>query len=425
MSALDKLLTPKQQEFFRAKDKRLNFLCGSVRSGKTYISLLKFAIVVVGRSSPSATFLFCGKTLTTLKRNCLEPLIDLVGANNFEYSLNRKEGVLFGRRIFLEGATDATAEQKIRGMTLSGAYCDEITLYHKDFVSMLLTRLSMKGAVMYATCNPDAPTHYIKEDFIDKKDELDCAVWDFHLTDNTFLPGEYIEALKQEFTGVFYDRYILGLWVKAEGLIFPMYDEAIEETPAGKATSYCLSMDYGTQNAFAAILWGKYGEVWHAVSEYYYSGRDEGIPKTDEEYADEIERWLTGYFQKYKNIRGETERPPWPIKTIIDPSAASFIVLLQKKRSKEGMYRKMYGVIPADNAVAVGIQETASAMKTGAIKFSPTLKNWKKEVQGYVWDEKALEDRPVKIADHLQDASRYFVKTMHIMDRRRKAEVRI
>ena len=371
MSAIDKLLTPKQQEFFRARDKRLNFLCGSVRSGKTYISLLKFAIVVVGRSSPTATFLFCGKTLTTLKRNCLEPLMNLVGANNFEYSLNRKEGVLFGRRIFLEGATDATAEQKIRGMTLSGAYCDEITLYHKDFVSMLLTRLSTRGAVMYATCNPDAPGHYIKCDYIDKQDKIDCAVWNFRLPDNTFLPEEYIKAIEAEFTGVFYDRYILGLWVKAEGLIFPMYDEAIEEAPDRKAERYVLSIDYGTQNAFAGLLWGLYDGVWYAIDEYYYSGRDEGIQKTDEEYAQDIEMWLTGFFRKYKNVNGERLDVPYPIRTIIDPSAASFITLLQKKRSENDPLRKMYGVIPAENAVSDGLRETATAMKVGMIKFSP------------------------------------------------------
>ena len=216
---IDKMLSKKQQEFFLAKDKRLNFLIGSVRSGKTYISLLKFSIVEA--SAPRGNeFIMTAKTLTTLKRNCLNPLLDLVGSNNFAYSISKKEATLFGKKVYLEGANDETSEQKIRGMTLAGAYCDEITLYPQSFVQMLLSRLSMPNAKLYATCNPDSPSHYIKTEYIDNEEIKDKKIWNFLLTDNTFLPKEYVDNITREYSGVFYNRFILGQWVRAEGIIY-------------------------------------------------------------------------------------------------------------------------------------------------------------------------------------------------------------
>lgn len=232
---IDDILTRKQQEFFFAKDKRLNFLVGSVRSGKTHISLIKFALKVVATAPKGEEFLFCAKTLTTLKRNVLNPLLQLVGASNFSYNLTKKEGILFEHRIYLEGANDETSENKIRGMTLAGAYCDEITLFPESFVSMLLSRLSRPNAKLYATCNPDNPNHYIKTDFIDDE-SLNRTVWQFLLPDNTFLPKEYIDDISKEYSGVYYNRYILGQWVRAEGIIYEEF--------ANNTENYLLPMDY-------------------------------------------------------------------------------------------------------------------------------------------------------------------------------------
>lgn len=405
MEKLNMLLTSKQQRFMFADDARINLLFGSVRSGKTYVSLLKFAIFVA-KSPRDSRFLICGVTHTSLKRNCLDLLMDLVGSSNFQYSLNRKEGRLFGRMIFIEGAGDSTSEQKIRGLTLKGAYCDEVTLYNENFFMMLLSRLSVTGAKMYATCNPDKPTHYIKERFIDNPKELNCKVWDFKLTDNTFLDQEYVDNLVKEYTGVFYDRYILGKWVKAEGLIFPMYDESYGEAPRETVyEQYCISIDYGTQNPFAAILWGKSKSVWYAIKEYYYSGREKRVQKTDDEYVEDISRWVDDFFDNDKK-----QLRPEQIKTIVDPSAASFIVLLRKTKG--------FSVAKADNAVIDGIRETARALQSGKVKISPSMINWTNEASGYVWDAKSGEDKPVKEEDHLMDSMRYFIKTMRIVHKK-------
>lgn len=394
------IYTPKQRalmELWRTNNlRRINLLEGSVSSGKTWISLVLWAFwVKTMPDSPNALYLMSARSLTTLKRNCLLLLQSLVGESNFTFSISAKEGQLFGRRILLEGANDAQAEAKIRGLTLQGAYCDELTKMQEDFFAMLLSRLRLPGAKIIATTNPDAPGHWLKEHYIDRAAELDFLDVRFLLDDNTTLPADYVENIKKEYTGVFYQRFILGEWTLAEGLIYPMYADAIAEPPEGEPEQRVLSIDYGTMNAFAAGLWGKYGSVWYMINEYYYSGRDTGVQKTDEEYAQALDTLTAGLSDEWHKL-----------KTIIDPSAASFIALLRKRGS--------YHVIPADNAVLDGIRETATCLQTGKVKISPRCKAWIKEAQGYVWDDSAADDRPVKVADHHMDQTRYFIKTMGV-----------
>lgn len=286
---IDEMLNPKQLDFMLYEDKRINLLTGSVRSGKTYISLLKWAIFV-GTMPENCEFLMTGKTITSLKRNCLGLLQDLVGSNNFSYSISQKSGVLFGRKVWLEGANDDRAESKIRGMTLAGAYVDELTQIPFDFYKMLLSRLSVKNAKLYATTNPDAPTHWVKESIIDN-DEIDKKIWSFTLDDNEILKREneeYFENLKKEYMsmgGVFYERFILGLWVLAEGLIYKQFannselfikDEAKDEY--GNKINFMLisiGIDYGAtegETEFKATgITTMFREVW-TIDEMKLSG---------------------------------------------------------------------------------------------------------------------------------------------------------
>ncbi len=252
---INDLLNPKQLDFMRNKDKRINLLTGSVRSGKTYVSLIKWALFV-GLMPENSEFLMTGKTLTSLKRNCLGLLQDLVGANNFSYTLSQKQGKLFGRTVWLEGANDERAESKIRGMTLAGAYVDELTQIPEDFYRMLLSRLSVKNAKLYATTNPDAPNHWVKLDIIENED-IEKQVWNFTLDDNEILKKqneEYFENLKKEYQsmgGVFYDRFILGLWVLAEGLIYKQFANNTEMFLKDKAVN-----EYGEKLNFIIISIG-------------------------------------------------------------------------------------------------------------------------------------------------------------------------
>lgn len=199
--------------------KRINLLEGSVSSGKTWVSLVLWAFWVASMPD-NGLFLMCAKSITTLKRNCLLLLQDLVGESNFYFSTSSKEGLLFGRRVILEGANDIRSESKIRGLTLQGAYCDELTQFPQDFFAMLLSRLRLPGAKLIATTNPDTPRHWLKTDYIDRADELDFLDVKFLISDNTTLPKDYVDSIKREYVGVYYERFIMGRWVIAEGLIY-------------------------------------------------------------------------------------------------------------------------------------------------------------------------------------------------------------
>lgn len=247
-------LSPKQREALALLQSgglhRLNIFEGSVRSGKTHISMIMWGFWVA-QSPREGAYLMAGKTLNTLKRNVLDPMTELFGSC-FSYSLSKKEGRLFGRRVYLEGASNSQAEGKIRGMTLNGAYCDELTLFGEDFFTMLLSRLSAPNAKLFATTNPDDPSHWVKRDYLDNA-AADLLALKFTLEDNIFLPREYISALKAEFTGVFYERFILGNWVAAEGLIYDGFTAEHILSPAelgrrlgesGLVTSV-VGVDYG------------------------------------------------------------------------------------------------------------------------------------------------------------------------------------
>ncbi len=391
-----KIYSDRQLEVMRlwqsGRLKRLNLLEGSVRSGKTWISAVLWVFWVAGMPQDSR-FIMCGKTLSSLKRNVLDIIAELVGEQNFDYSLSKKEALLFGRQIYLEGVSDSRAESKIRGMTLTGAYCDELTLFSEDFFAMLLSRLSQKGAKLIATTNPDNPSHWLKKKYIDRADELDMLVESFTIDDNPFLDAEYVKNLKCEYSGVFYERFILGRWVAAEGIIYPMFEAARHIVKAdfevGENVSYYISVDYGTANPCSMGLWAVADGCAVRIDEYYYDSRKAMAQKTDEEYYRELEK-----------LAGNRV-----IQMIVaDPSAASFIETIRR--------HGRFSVRKADNEVIGGIRIVASLLESGRLKFSQKCKDTIREFGLYSWDTKSDSDRVCKEFDHAMDDIRYFAKSI-------------
>ncbi len=388
-------LTDRQNELMEAAKgglKRINILHGSVRSGKTWISLVLWCIWIRNMPSDKA-YIMTAKTLTTLKRNCLDLLEVLAGRKNFRYSLSKKEGELFGRKIYLEGVNDAGAESKIRGMTLQGAYCDEVTLFNEEFFNMLLSRLSEPEAKLFGTTNPDNPNHWFKVNYIDRRNELDFFMMEFLIDDNTFLDKKYVEELKKEYTGVFYRRFILGEWCSAEGLVYPMFDKTrhiIREIPepAGYA-EYYISIDYGTLNPCSMGLWRLDDRGAVRLREWYYSGKQQRIQLTDEEYYERLEALAEGVLVK---------------SVIIDPSAASFIATIRRHGK--------FSVRKANNAVLDGIRLTGTLLQGDKLLFHEGCEDSIREFGVYSWDEGCAEDRVVKEFDHAMDDIRYFCATV-------------
>lgn len=386
----------KQNEFIRNANHRYNMKIGAVRSGKSFVDI---AYVIPARlrelKDQAGLNVILGVSKETIERNVLQPMREIYTDTIVGTINQRNVAIVCGVPVYCLGAERVNQVSKIQGSSIKYCYGDEIAKWRPEIFAMLQSRLDKPYSCFDGACNPEYPGHWLKE-FIDRKD-IDIYIQKYTLFDNPFLAPEFVENLCKEYAGtVYYGRYINGEWTLAEGLIYPMYSDAISEPPEDKTPEdYCLSIDYGTQNAFAGLLWAKYSGIWYCIDEYYYSGRDNGTQKTDEEYAVDIDQWLDSY-----NLPR--------IETIIDPSAASFIALLKRREHR-------YKVHPADNAVDDGIRETATAMKRKLIKFSANCKNWFREVQGYVWDENSAIDRPVKINDHAQDAVRYFVKTKKLV----------
>lgn len=396
------LITTKQRQFLLEPFSRINLLEGSVRSGKTWISLVKWAMFV--RSRPQGElFMMVGKTREALQFNCVGLLEDLAGAD-FKCNARSNVGYLYGREIRLLGANDEKAASKIKGSTLAGAYIDELSEIPESFYKMTLSRLSVAGAVLLATTNPDSPNNYVFTDIIENED-ISRKCWKFLLDDNTFLPKEYIENIKKEYTGVFFERYILGNWVIAEGLVYPDYDNTVKTEPRDY-TEYAVSMDYGTQNPTVMLLWGRYGGTWYAVREYEHSGRETNIQKTDAEYYAELEKLCS-------DVPAQSGAK---IELIIDPSAASFIAVAQQGHR--------FKVRKADNDVLNGIRNTASALSDRRILINDCCARTIREFGLYSWDSRAAEDAVIKEDDHGMDAVRYFIQTKRIYkDRRYYADV--
>ena len=392
------LLTDKQAEYIRNANHRWNVACGAVRSGKSYCQV-SYSIPnrLMERKGLRGLRVILGATRANIERNILQPMRDIYG-DGIASSINSQNyAKVMGEKVYCIGADKVSQVAKLRGSEIAYCAIDEATDVNEEVFEMLKSRLSLPWSCCDATTNPGPPTHYFKQFLDSVENGVDIYCQNYTIYDNPFLPPDYVHSLEIEYSGtVWFDRYILGKWTLAEGLIYPNYVNAIEDPPAEEPANRVLSLDYGTQNAFSAGLWGQCSDgTWYREREYYYSGRDSGVQKTDEEYAADLDRFTEGIGDEYNKL-----------KVIIDPSAASFIALLRKR----GKYR----VITADNSVDDGIRETATSMASGKIKISSACKNWIREVQGYVWDNCAFEDRPVKINDHAMDDTRYFVKTMGI-----------
>lgn len=383
----------KQIEAYNHSDARINIYEGSVRSGKSFIALLRFLREL--RQGPDGAYLLAGKSQTTILRNMIQPLQELTGGV-IRLNLQLGEFTLFGRKVYIVGANDERAEGKIRGLTLAGALVDEASLIPSNFFRQLLARLSIKDAKLFGTTNPDSPYHWLKADFIDRGSELDIKVFKFTLEDNPSLDPIYVENLKKEYRGLWYKRFILGDWVLAEGAIYDFFDYDIHtrKEPHTYAKYYMLGVDYGTDHPFAAVLVGFNDDhapnIW-VEKEYVWDHKVKGHQKTASEY----------YQALYDNFYSL-----YPIKTTyIDPAALSFAVELRRNHRV---------TINANNDVLPGIHTVANLLVNGDLMICRNCPNLIKEIGGYVWDANAGkqgEDKPLKIRDDAVDSLRYVCHT--------------
>lgn len=376
---------------------------GAIRSGKTVSMSLSFVMWAMS-SFDGQNFAMCGKTIGSFRRNVLFWLKLMLRSRGYSITDHRADNLLVVRKngkenyFYIFGGKDERSQDLIQGITLAGVFFDEVALMPESFVNQATGRCSVKGSKFWFNCNPDGPYHWFKVNWIDKCKEKNILYLHFTMDDNLSLAEDIKKRYRSMYTGVFFKRYILGLWAVAEGIIYDMFSKEKHTKDIKEFFRILIngnryvSCDYGTQNATVFLLWNKGRDgKWYCIREYYYSGRDKAKQKTDSEYADDLKEWLEGI--QIKAI-------------IVDPSAASFIAELRKRG---------YKVLKAKNDVLDGIRLVGTMLNLEQLVFASSCKETIKEFASYVWDEKALErgeDKPTKQHDHCLDACRYFVSTI-------------
>lgn len=383
-------LTNKQKEYWNNSTCRWNVKCGATRSGKTFLDYYLIPKRIRAVSGKEGLYVFLGNTKSTLQRNIIEPLQNIWGDNMVSDIRADNTAFMFGEKVHCIGADKINQVNRLRGSAIKYCYGDEVVTWHEEVFNMLKSRLDKEYSIFDGTCNPEGPNHWFKK-FIDRTD-IDLFLQNYTIYDNDYLPDSVKKALETEYANsVYFNRYILGEWAIAEGLIYSMFNQQQQnliDTSGMSFDRYRVSVDYGTQNPTVFLLFGRNNGKWYGIKEYYYSGREKQRQKTDSEFADDMIQFIDGI--PYGRI-------------IIDPSAASFIAELKKR----GL-----NVKKARNDVVDGIRFTGSLFSKGELFIDANMKKTLDEINAYSWDSKTIGiDKPIKENDHCMDAMRYFAYT--------------
>ncbi len=367
---------------------------GAVRSGKTLCLGISFAAWALYRFQ-GRSFAICGKTIRSLKRNLITTLLPALSEAGFHCVFLAGENridISFGKnsnRFYLFGGRDEGSSALIQGITLSGVLFDEVALMPRSFVEQALARCSVEGSKFWFNCNPENPQHWFYREWIRNTESKNAFYLHFTMEDNPSLSPAILARYHGLYSGTFYERFVLGKWVAAQGLVYPfMTDGMFCSVPHG-CENFAVSCDYGTVNPSSFGLWGKKDGVWYRVDEYYFASRSTGVQRTDEEHYAALEA-LCGT-RRIESI-------------VVDPSAASFIEVIKR----HGKYR----VLPADNDVLDGIRRVSVALKQGDIKICRSCADCVREFGIYRWNDDQSRDVPLKENDHAMDDMRYFVTTI-------------
>ena len=366
---------------------------GAVRSGKTFSLSLSFVMWGTFRFN-GALLGFCGKTITALRRNVIMPLLPCLKELGFAVKENISQNRLVIRykdhenTFYLFSGKDESSAALIQGVTLSGVLFDEVALMPRSFVEQALARCSVQGSRFFFNCNPEFPSHWFYKEWIQNREKKNALYIHFTMRDNPSLSEKMLNRYESLYTGAFYRRFVLGEWVSVSGAVYPFMDDSSMFIPLPDLPfeEYCASCDYGTVNPTSIGLWARYGNVWYRLREYYYDARKEGRSKTDEEH-----------YNALKELCGDAQLTAF----IVDPSAASFIEVIQR--------HGRYTVVRADNNVIDGIRKTSQALKDREIIICDNCADSIREFSLYRWDENKPSDTVIKRDDHAMDDIRYFV----------------
>ena len=368
---------------------------GAVRSGKTLAMGLSF-FLWASVCFDGQKFGVCGKTIGSLRRNVLSEVLPQLEKMGAVWKEKRTENLvtlrLFGHenQFYTFGGRDESSAGLIQGITFAGVLLDEVALMPRSFVEQACARCSVAGSRLWFNCNPAGPGHWFYRNWILEAEQRNCLRLQFTMADNPSLTKAIRRRYEKLYTGVFYRRFILGEWVQAEGRVYDFFQpDMVQSPPADPLEQYYISCDYGTVNPTSMGLWGRKGQVWYRIGEFYFNSRQAQRQMTDEEYADALAKLAGG-------------RPLTAV--IVDPSAASFIEVLR---------RRGHVVRKAKNDVLSGIRLTADHLKKGTVVICEGCEDCLREMDSYVWQQRGGgADQVKKEHDHAMDDMRYFVSTV-------------
>lgn len=370
------------------------FCDGAVRSGKTLAMGLGFFLWAMC-SFRGQMFGLCGKTIGSVRRNMVATVVPLITSLGMQVREKRSENLLLvqwrGRenRFCLFGGQHEGSAGLIQGVTFAGVLLDEAALMPRSFVEQACARCSVPGSRIWFNCNPEGPTHWLYTQWVQQAQAKNCLRLHFTMADNPSLSQQVRQRYERLYDGVFYQRYVLGLWVQAQGRVYDFFTADMAAAVPQRCDRWYISCDYGTVNPTSMGLWGRREGVWYRVKEFYFDSRREGRQMTDGEYA-----------QALAELAGD--RPIQAV--IVDPSAASFLEVLR---------RQGWRVKKARNDVLGGIRRTSELLKKGDIRICTTCGDCLREMEEYVWDlSSGSRDQVCKAHDHAMDDMRYFVSTV-------------
>lgn len=402
-------LSRKQRRFVARSNARVNLMEGSIRSSKTYAQFVRWSTFLVDDVPNKGALVIVGKTMQSIYRNLFEPLDNDPGLSSFRPMIQYRQGAptaqMFGRTCHVIGAADAKAESKIRGFTVAGAMVDEVTTIPEDAFKQLLGRMSPRGAKLFGTTNPDAPMHWLRRDYLLRLGELDdWYVEHFTMDDNPSLTDEYRSFIKAQYSGVFYDRFIRGLWVAAEGAVYDAFDPSVHVIHPADVPEIervlIVGVDYGTTHATRGYMLGLGKDPLTLNPTLYVLAEFAPGKATVGQHAAMFREWL--------RAQHEGARYPVPEWVAVDPAAAVFRQQLFDDGLPNGS-----SLMRAHNSVLPGIQTVQSLFATSRLKIvGATCPHLVEMLPGYRWDSAAAkrgDTKPIKEDDDEADALRYAV----------------
>lgn len=287
------------------KDCDIMIADGSIRSGKTIACICSFLTWSLSNYE-GETFILAGKTIGTLKKNVISPMLQILEAWGLSYHYVRSSEnylEIGSNTYYLYDANNEGSQDRLQGLTAAGAYADEVALFPRNFVEQMIGRCSVDGAKIYMNCNPENPHHYVKEELIDKAKEKNIYHLHFTLDDNLTLSQEKKEMYRRMFTGVFYKRFILGEWAQTDGLVYQQFADEKDKFVTNQIPSNIMyaiiGVDFGgSKSAHSFTLTGftpGYKKIV-ILDEFYHNNSKKGRLT-----AEQLETAFVSFVKKAKS----------------------------------------------------------------------------------------------------------------------------